>query len=180
MRSDARRVLEVLPKRVRQVRADDPSGQDASGGVSAAGRVGPLATVDKGSSPGVVRLAGFYSLSGVVRGTGNWVVKRRTSKDRLRRAIAKMAHWCRQHRHDPIGKQHQKLSRKLQGHCGYYGITGNGEALHQFRDAVTRAWRKWLSRRTRGLTMTWDTLNRLLERFPLPAARVVHSVYRVP
>ena len=36
-------------------------------------------------------------------------------------------------------EQHQTLSQKLRGHFAYYGITGNGEALHRFRDAVTRA-----------------------------------------
>jgi len=66
----------------------------------------------------------------------------------------------------------------LRGHFGYYGITGNGGALHRFRDAVARAWRKWLSRRTRGSSLSWDTFNRLLKRYPLPPALVVHSVYR--
>ena len=35
---DARRVLDVLPQAVRQVRSDDPSGQDAAGAVCAARR----------------------------------------------------------------------------------------------------------------------------------------------
>ena len=38
---DARRVLEVLPKRFRQVRSDDPSGENAAGAVRAARRVIP-------------------------------------------------------------------------------------------------------------------------------------------
>ena len=66
----------------------------------------------------------------------------------------------------------------MRGHFAYYGITGNGEALHRFRSAVTQAWRKWLARRTRGGRLSWDRLNRLLERYPLPAALVVHSVCR--
>ena len=57
-------------------------------------------------------------------------------------------------------------------------ITGNGGALHQFRDAAIQAWRKWLSRRKRGRLLSWTKLTGLMERFPLPAAVVVHSVYR--
>ena len=58
-----------------------------------------------------------------------------------------------------------------------YGITGDARSLGGFLFAVTRAWRKWLSRRSqRGLT--WDRFNEVLRRHPLPPTRVVHSVYR--
>jgi hypothetical protein len=47
--------------------------------------------------------------------------------------------------------------RKLKGHFAYYGITGNGEALEQFREEVKRLWHKWLDRRTRRRGgMTWE------------------------
>ena len=37
---------------------------------------------------------------------------------------------------------------------------------------VKREWRKWLSRRSqRGLS--WDTMNRLLQHYPLPVPSVV-------
>jgi transposase len=41
-----------------------------------------------------------------------------------------------------------------------------------------RVWRRWLSRRHRKRKLDWDKFNRLLERFPLPPLRVVHSVVR--
>lgn len=176
---DARRVLEVLPKRFGKYGltlhpdktrllafrppAESSPEREAPGG---------------GSASESFELLGFTHFWGRSR-AGRWVVKRRTSKERLRRAIHRTAEWCRLHRHEPIAVQHQTLSRKLQGHCAYYGITGNSEGLRRLRDAMTRAWRKWLSRRKRGRSMTWDALNCLLERFPLPAARVVHSVYRI-
>ena len=50
--------------------------------------------------------------------------------------------------------------------------------LGWFRDAVACAWRKWLSRRTRGSSLSWDVFNQLLKRYPLPAAVVIHSVCR--
>jgi RNA-directed DNA polymerase len=65
------------------------------------------------------------------------------------------------------------------GHFAYYGITGNGEALEQFREEVKRLWHKWLDRRTRRRGgMTWERFNQLIRRrFPFPPARVVHSIY---
>jgi group II intron reverse transcriptase/maturase len=173
---DARRVLEVLPKRfakygltihpdkTRLVAFKPPDRSNRPG---------------SGSSfkPGTFDLLGFTHYWGLSR-KGVWVVKRRTAANRLRRAIHVVAQWCRKNRHLPVVEQHQTLWQKLRGHFGYYGITGNIEALQKFRDGVTRAWRKWLSRATRGLRISWDAINRLLERYPLPRAEVVHSVYR--
>ena len=173
---DARRVLEVLPKRfgkygltlhpdkTRLVAFVSParSPQDASG---------------KGSSPGTFDLLGFTHFWARSR-RGTWVVKRRTATSRLQRALGKIADWCRGNRHEPVAEQQETLGQKLRGHFWYYGITGNGEALRCFRDGVIRLWRKWLSRRTRGDPFTWERFNLLLKGYPLPAAIVVHSVYR--
>jgi hypothetical protein len=85
--------------------------------------------------------------------------------------------WCRQNRHLPLADQHQTLGQKLLGHFAYYGITANSASLARFRHAVIRIWRKWLSRRRRGMFIAWDRMTRLLERYVLPAAAAIHSVY---
>jgi hypothetical protein len=100
------------------------------------------------------------------------------SKRIIRRAVKMTGQWLRFHRHDPIESQHRTLRQKLNGHFGYYGITGNGEALNRFRYAVARLWGKWLQRRKRCGFISRDRFLRLLERYPLPTAVVVHSVYR--
>jgi group II intron reverse transcriptase/maturase len=173
---DARRVLEVLPKRfgkygltlhpekTRVVPFRPPGRSDRT-------------DARKATQAGTFDLLGFTHFWGRSR-KGNWVVKRRTAGSRLRRAIRTIAQWCRLNRHRPVAEQHQTLGAKLRGHFAYYGITGNGGALHQFRDAVTRAWRQWLSRRSRGNPLAWDHVTRLLARYPLPPAVVVHSVCR--
>jgi group II intron reverse transcriptase/maturase len=174
---DARRVLAVLPKRFGKyglaLHPDKtrlvPFCRPHSGTTRP--------TSPMGSSPATFDLLGFTHYWGKSY-KGFWVVKRRTSQGRLSRALKKIAQWCRLHRHDPIAEQHRTLSQKVRGHYAYYGITGNGEAIRRFRYEVGRAWRKWLSRRRRCGFLSWDTFNRLLERFALPAAIVVHSVYR--
>lgn len=106
---------------------------------------------------------------------GRWTVKRRTAKSRLSRSIKRIALWCKAHRHDPIQAQHEALSRKLQGHYGYFGITGNHDALNRFHHQVKRQWHKWLARRSqRG--MLWERFVLLLNRLPLPRPRVMHSM----
>lgn len=173
---DARRVLEVLPKRFgRYGLTLHPDKTRLVAFVSPA-RL-PKDDSGKGSLAGAFDLLGFTHYWARSR-RGKWIVKRRTAPGRLQRALRKIADWCRGNRHEPVAEQQQTLGQKLRGHFGYFGITGNGEALHRFRDGVIRLWRRWLSRRTRGDPWTWDRLNLLLKGYPLPAAVVVHSVYR--
>ena len=106
------------------------------------------------------------------------MVKRKTSKSRFRRGLTAIADWCRTNRHDAVPQQHATLSQKLRGHFAYYGITGNADALNRFRRGVIGLWRKWLGRRDRAGEVAWEKMYRLLERYPLPPAIVVHSVYR--
>jgi RNA-directed DNA polymerase len=174
--ADARRVLAVLPKRFGKYgltlhpaktrlvafRPPPPSLDAGSG---------------SGPRPGTFDLLGFTHYWARSR-RGPWVVKRRTAASRFRRAVRTLAQWCRFHRHLPIPDQHQTLSQKLRGHCAYYGITGNGEALRRFREAVQRTWQKWLSRRSWAGGLSWDAFNALRRRYPLPPALVVHSVCR--
>jgi group II intron reverse transcriptase/maturase len=108
---------------------------------------------------------------------GKWAVKRRTARGRLKRALKRVADWCRDNRHVPLALQHRRLSKGLQGHYAYYGITGNIDALQRFRELVRKAWRKWLNRRSWMARLSWEKMALLLQRFPLPRARVVQSVY---
>jgi hypothetical protein len=80
-------------------------------------------------------------------------------------------------RHRPVREQHGKLCQALLGHDAYYGITGNGTALALLRWKIRRIWRKWLDRRSRKANMNWEKYERLLQSYPLPVARVVHSIY---
>ena len=109
---------------------------------------------------------------------GRWVVKRKTAKDRLSRALRGIGQWWRRHRHQSRPEQHAALSRRLRGHYAYYGITGNFPARARLLYEVYRRWRKWLGRRSRRARLSWDRFSRLLNTYPLPPVRIVHSMYR--
>ena len=55
---------------------------------------------------------------------GNWVIRRRTAKDRFARALTRVWEWCKTHRHRPIKEQWRTLVQKVRGHYVYYGIIG--------------------------------------------------------
>ena len=121
-------------------------------------------------------LLGFTHYWGRSR-KGRWVVQRKTDQHRFTRAVQAIGQWCRRHRHWPLADQQAALTRKLQGHYAYYGITGNARALGRFHYEVRRAWRKWLNRRSWHGRMTWDRFARLAQHYRLPPPRVVHSIY---
>lgn len=170
--ADARRVFEVLPKRferfglqlhpskTRLLEFQRPAKKDD----------------DDGPGPKSFDLLGLTHFWGRSR-RGNWVVKRQTAKDRFSRALHRIRMWCRKHRHDSVVEQHRALSMKLQGHYAYYGLPTNGRALKRFHWEVVRAWHKWLSRRSNAARRkyTWEWMERLCRRLPLPPPRVVHS-----
>jgi RNA-directed DNA polymerase len=165
---DARRVLDVLPKRfgkygltlhpdkTRLVPFRRPPPRSVA------------ATPANAEVPGSFDFLGFTHFWSRSR-KGNWVVKRKTAGSRFQRAMRTIAQWCRLNRHRSIKEQCQELGRKLQGHFGYYGVIGNVEMLQRFRHGVVLLWRKWLGRRRRRWLIPWDQLNRLLARYPLPA-----------
>jgi len=101
-----------------------------------------------------------------------WVVKRKTAGSRMRRTLKRLSEWCQKHRHRPVVWQHERLSQAMRGWDNYYGYASNQRALRSLRYELTRVWRKWLSRRTRGAPITWNRFNRLLTRLPLPAPAV--------
>jgi len=168
---DARRVMEVLPKRfgkyglalhpekTRLVEFRRPNRRASSQGDGGA------------DGPGTFDLLGFTHHWALSR-RGFWVVKQRTASDRFSRALKRVADWCRYNRHQPVKQQWEMLSAKLRGHFGYFGLPGNSTALERFRFELTRTWRKWLDRRSQRARMSWDRMNKLLERYPLPPALI--------
>ena len=126
--------------------------------------------------PGTFDFLGFTHYWGRSQ-KGKWVIKRKTARTRLNRGLKRIGEWCRVNRHRPLAEQHANLTQKLQGHFAYFGITGNARRIRQYREGVKKLWYKWLNRRSRGAPMAWERFQRLLRRYPLPVARVVHSIY---
>ena len=173
---DARRVMDVLPKRfgkygltlhpekTRLVDFRRPS----------AGQRSPN---ERGPGSRTFDLLGFTHYWGRSR-RGFWVVQRKTMRTRLARALRAISTWCREHRHLRVPAQQAMLRQKMRGHYQYYGITGNYRALAAFARRVERLWQRWLNRRDNRHTMPWPRFTSLLQRHPLLPPRVVHSIYR--
>ena len=103
---------------------------------------------------------------------GHWALGMKTRKARQRRAITSIEDWCRRHRHWPVKAQYATLTRKLNGHYNYFGISGNSRCITVLHERARYIWRKWLRRRSQRTRMTWERYVEFLKTYPLPKPTV--------
>ncbi len=159
---DARRVMEVLGKRL--------------------GRFGLALHPDKtrllpfrrppagqkgGKGPATFDFLGFTLYWARTR-KGRWGMFCKTRSASLRRIIQSVYDWCRRHRHLPVKAPHAALTRRIQGHFNYFGVSGNFRCLLLVVEQARRFWYKWLCRRSQRKRLTWERFADLLRDFPLP------------
>lgn len=119
----------------------------------------------------------FLGLTHIARRSqkGNFCVHVKTMRKRLKRSIKTATEWCRDHRHQSLEEQQKALNSKLRGHYQYYGRPTNFMTIKKFYRAVVCAWKKHLSRRSRGKAVTWDKMLKILVRYPLLLPRITHA-----
>lgn len=166
--SDARRIFEALPSRFRQHGLELHPEKT---------RLIPFRRPNRTNETQSWDFLGFtHYWSRSLK--GYWIVKRKTMRQRLARALSRVDDWCRRNRHTPVRYQHQRLSQAVRGHCGYYGITGNAHSLSLFREGLRKIWRKWLQRRSNAKRQGRGWWDALCQRYPIPFARATHSILR--
>lgn len=164
-RSDALRVLDVLPRRLGRF------------GLSLHPDKTRLVDFRRPSRGGAHPRPGSFDFLGFTLFWAwsyrkRWVLKAKTAKSRLRRALRAMNMWMKRQRHRPLGWQARELGHKMRGHYAYYGIRGNVRAIWAYHNEVLCLWKKWLSRRSQRAWLTWPTFKRTLARYPLPRPRI--------
>jgi len=108
---------------------------------------------------------------------GRWGMFCKTRSASLRRAIRSVYDWCRLHRHLSVKAQHAALTRRIQGHFNYFGVSGNFRSLLLIVEQARRSWYKWLCRRSQRKRLTWERFADLLRDFPLPRPRITVRIW---
>jgi len=106
---------------------------------------------------------------------GYWIVGRKTDSKRFKRALVAINVWCKLNRHQLMRKQWETLKAKLIGHYSYYGISLNYRSISKFYYWVVKLWLKWLNSRGWKGKMNWNSYVKLLESWPLPKPKIMHS-----
>jgi RNA-directed DNA polymerase len=122
--------------------------------------------------PGTFQFLGFVHSSGRTR-RGGFTVRRQTIGERLRAKLKEVKAELRQRRHDPVPEVGKWLKSVVRGYIQYHGIAGNAGAIRRFRDEVIRLWHRGLERRSQKSQVSWERMQRLIERW-IPRAKIVH------
>ena len=108
--------------------------------------------------------------------SGSWVIKRKPSVKRLRRAMKSVWQGCRDHRHWNMVEQYKILCAKLRGHYQNYAVRANYKMLQVYFEHVEYCWRRWLGRRSRNGYIFGLEFDRIRSKFPLPTPTIIHNI----
>jgi group II intron reverse transcriptase/maturase len=171
LEDDARRVFEVLPKRMEKFGLTLHPDK-----TQLIPYTRPWNRQREGKGPGTFDFLGFTFHWKRTR-EGWWANALKTRSARLARTIQRIHDYCRSMRHESLRDQHAGLVRRLKGHINYFGVNGNCARVNRVVHAAECSWRYWLRRRSQRNRMSWKGFRELLTRLPLPRARIVAQIW---
>jgi RNA-directed DNA polymerase len=115
---------------------------------------------------------GFTHICGKTK-SGSFSLRRITIAKRKRAKLRRIREELAYRRFRPIPEQGQWLASVVRGHCAYYAVPGNIDAVQAFCREVTRIWYRALRRRSQRSTITWERMSRIETRW-LPPAKIMH------
>ena len=115
---------------------------------------------------------GFTFICGKSR-RGNFLLQRKTRRDRMRTKLQEIKLELRRRMHSPIPEQGRWLRQVVTGYFGYFAVPTNGRALNAFRFYITDLWRRTLRRRSQRSGLTWDRTTKLTDHW-LPKPQILH------
>lgn len=90
-------------------------------------------------------------------------IRRRTSRNKLRKSLKNFKEWCKENRNNRLRNLFPKLNQKLRGYYNFYGIIGNLRSLYEFYDKAKSILYKWLNRRSQRRSFNWKEFKKVLD-----------------
>jgi hypothetical protein len=122
--------------------------------------------------PETFNFLGFTFICGTSR-QGNFLVKRKTRRDRMKAKLLEVKEELRRRMHRPIPEQGQWLKQVVSGFFNYHAVPTNSRALSAFRYHVTVLWHRTLRRRSQRDRFSWERITKLVDDW-LPRPRILH------
>jgi len=116
---------------------------------------------------------GFTHMCWKKRGSGGFIVKRKTVAKRLRAKLQAVRQELLRRRHLPLKELGKWMKSVIQGFFNYHAVPGNAAALETFRRESVRSWLFALRRRSQRSRMTWERFWMLVHRW-IPRVRILH------
>jgi group II intron reverse transcriptase/maturase len=104
---------------------------------------------------------------------GNFRVRRKSRRDRMRAKLREIKEALRRRMHRPIPETGKWLGQIVAGYFAYHAVPTNSPALSAFRYHVLVLWHRRLCRRSQRARVLWPRMTKLADEF-LPLPRVLH------
>ncbi len=108
---------------------------------------------------------------------GKDIIKRRTSRNKLRKSIKNFSLWCKDNRSKRIRRIVEMLNSKYKGYYNYYGVIGNSKGINEFYEATLKILYKWMNRRSQRKSFNWKEFTAKMKWYRLIKPRVVEKAY---
>ena len=122
--------------------------------------------------PETFTFLGFVLICGKSR-RGDFQIRRKSRRDRMRAKLRKIKEELRQRRHLPIPETGKWLGQIVAGYFAYHAVPTNSAAIGAFHYHVTVLWHRRLCRRSQRARLSWRRMAKLANDF-LPKPRVLH------
>ena len=122
--------------------------------------------------PETFNFLGFTFICGRSR-RGNFLLKRKSRRDRVRAKLKEIKVELRQRMHWPIPEQGSWLAQVIKGFFAYHAVPTNYAVLGKFRQQVIRFWLRTLRRRSQTDDTPWTRMENLAKDF-LPKPKILH------
>ena len=103
---------------------------------------------------------------------GTDIVKRRTSRKKLKKSLKNFTKWCKANRNKRLRTLFKKLNSKLRGYYNYYGIIGNYDSLQKFFKISLDILYKWINRRSQRKSMNKKKFEEILGWYDICEPRI--------
>ncbi len=123
--------------------------------------------------PETFNFLGFTHICGKKRKNKMFTVIRKTIKKRMGAKLKEIKAELKRRMHEPIPEVGKWLRSVVGGHFRYYGVPTNERSLCSFRFQVGRYWHHALKRRGQKNPLTWERMNRLVDKW-FPLAKAYH------
>jgi len=104
-------------------------------------------------------------------------MKRKTISKRFNAKLKAYKGWLKKNRTLPTKEILRTTVAKLRGHYGYYGVTDNIYGINAYYYQLRGILYKWLNRRGKKGCYSWEKFAKLLARYPLPAPKIMVSLF---
>jgi RNA-directed DNA polymerase len=122
--------------------------------------------------PETFNFLGFKLICGRSR-SGQFLIKRKSRRDRMRAKLREIKEELMRRRHEPIPEQGKWLAHVVQGYFMYHAVPTNWASLNAFRYYVQRLWLRALRRRSQKAKFAWERMEKLADD-RLPKPQILH------